>query len=395
MKQPITRIRARNFRSLADIDVPLQPLTVLVGPNASGKTNVLNVLRFLATTVRFDLGAALQQWRGFEHVQRQSGKTGPVLLEVEGEVTSNSGWNARDLYTLKLNRTSAGRISRSEEFTFKRVGGRGRRLKVSGTTVVIEDYGQGADRAPVLSRQLASNQTTGLATLPKLSDDEGGEGIRRFTEFLTGVRVLEPDIAAARQPSREYGASLAEDASNLADTLAKIQFKDEDAWLSLRADVARCLPGLQDIQIVPVGGASRSVSVQLIEQGVSQPIQLADASFGTVRLLALLAAMHEPQPAPFIAIEEVDHGLHPYALDLLVDRLRAASHRTQILVATHSPTFLNRLEPEEIVVCDRDPDTGASLIPAISPEKIRAAMARSDWRAGELWFSGAIRGVPA
>lgn len=72
MKQPITRIRARNFRSLADIDVPLQPLTVLVGPNASGKTNVLNVLRFLATTVRFDLGAALQQWRGFEHVQRQS-----------------------------------------------------------------------------------------------------------------------------------------------------------------------------------------------------------------------------------------------------------------------------------------------------------------------------------
>ena len=80
MKQPVTRIRARNFRSLADVDVTLRPLTVLVGPNASGKTNVLNVLRFLATTVRFDLGAALQEWRGFEHIQRQGEKKGPVLL---------------------------------------------------------------------------------------------------------------------------------------------------------------------------------------------------------------------------------------------------------------------------------------------------------------------------
>ena len=310
-------------------------------------------------------------------------------------MTNNSGRNARDVYTLKLSRTLAGRVSRSEEFTFKRVSGRGRRLKVSGTRVVIEDYGKGAETAPVLSRQLADNQTTGLATLPKLSDDEGGEGIRRFTEFLTGIRVLEPDIVAARQPARTYGAPLAEDAGNLADVLAKIQSKDEDAWASLKTDLGRCFTGLRDIQIVPVGGAARSVSVQLIEQGVSQPVQLADASFGTVRLLTLLAALHEPQPAPFIAIEEVDHGLHPYALDLLVDRLRAASRRTQILVATHSPTFLNRLDPEEIVVCDRNPDTGASLIPAISPEQIRAAMARSDWRAGELWFSGAIRGVPA
>lgn len=394
MSQPITHIRARNFRSLGDVDVPLSPLTVLVGPNGAGKTNVLNVLRFLATTVRYGLQAALQQWRGFDHVQRQSIKPGPVTLEVEGHVTAHANDNAPDHYMLRLSRTASGNISRREEFTFKRRGGRGRRLTVSGTQATIQDLDDDSVTGTT-SRTLASSQTTGLATLPKLSDAEGGEGLRKFTEFLTSIRVLEPDIAAARQPSREYGGALAEDASNLADALARIKLRDEDAWRTLCSDVAHCLPGLDDIQLVPVGGSARSVAVQLVEHGIRQPIELADASFGTVRLLTLLAALHEPDPAPFIAVEEIDHGLHPYALDLIVDRLRAASSRTQILAATHSPTFLNHLQPEEFVVCDRDPDTGESIIPAISRDRIRAALGDSDWRPGELWFSGAIGGVPA
>ncbi|MDQ1292763.1 MAG: hypothetical protein QG608_643 [Actinomycetota bacterium] len=395
-KQPITRIRAQNFRSLAEVEVPLRPLTVLVGPNGSGKTNVLNVLRFLAATVRFDLNSAVHQWRGFEHVQRQSQKTGQVLLEVQGRVTEHSSASSPDVYQLKLSGNAAsGRISRTEEFTFKRIGGRGRRLTVKGNTVTITDTAKGSGPATSLSRKLADSRTTGLATLPKLSDDEGGEGLRRFTEFLTGIRVLEPDISAARMPSRTSGAPLAEDAGNLADVLAGIEQRDKDAWGILRRDLASCLPGLQDILLAPVGGPLRGTTVQLLERGVSQPVDLADASFGTVRLLAILAALHQPDPAPFTAIEEIDHGLHPYALDLLVDRLRAASERTQILVTTHSPTLVNRLRPEEIVVCDRDPDTGASLIPAISQNSIEDAVRASDRRPGELWFSGALGGVPA
>jgi len=136
------------------------------------------------------------------------------------------------------------------------------------------------------------------------------------------------------------------------------------------------------------------VAVRLIEAGLVQPVELADASFGTVRLLALLTALQDPEPSPFLAIEEIDHGLHPYALEILVDRLRAAAQRTQILATTHSPALVNRLEPNEIIVCDRDPQTGASLIPAVSSVQIAAAVAETGWRPGELWFSGALGGVP-
>lgn len=389
MKLPVTRIQARNFRSLAGVDLRLGPLNVLIGPNGSGKTNVLNVLRFLATTVRFDLAAALQEWNGFDHIQRQSAKSGAVELIIEGLVTANSSENAPDRYRLRLARRGKS-ISRQEEFTFKRRGGRGRRVTVSGDRVTIYE-----DERETFSRSLASSQTTGLATLPKLSDSEGGLGIRSFTEFLSQIFVFEPDVSAARQPAREYGATIAQDASNLADALNRIRMRDPDSWELLTQELGRCLPGLQSVQLVPVGGAARAVSVQLRERGVAAPIDLADASYGTVRLLALLAALHEPDPPPFMAIEEIDHGLHPYAMDVLLDRLRAASRRSQILAATHSPTLVNRLHPDEIIVCDRDPETGASLIPAASAAEIARAVEASDWGPGELWFSGVIRGVPA
>ena len=125
------------------------------------------------------------------------------------------------------------------------------------------------------------------------------------------------------------------------------------------------------------------------------PVYLQEASFGTVRMLALLTALHEPDPPPFTGIEEVDHGLHPWAIDILVDRLRAASTRSQILITTHAPALVNRLRPWKLVVCDRDPDTGASVIPCIdSNEVLRLERSAGGLRPGELWFSGALDGLP-
>jgi hypothetical protein len=69
-------------------------------------------------------------------------------------------------------------------------------------------------------------------------------------------------------------------------------------------------------------------------------------------------------------IEEIDHGLHPHILDRLVELLRQASNRTQFLIATHSPALVNRLTPDELIVCERGEDA-ASRIPAIDPATVR------------------------
>lgn len=97
----------------------------------------------------------------------------------------------------------------------------------------------------------------------------------------------------------------------------------------------------------------------------------ADASYGIVRLLALLAARMNRT-----AYVDGDRGNRSRPAPLRdgrsADRLRVASRRTQILAATYSPTLVNRPHPEEII--DRDPETGASLIPAASADEIARAV---------------------
>jgi len=119
---------------------------------------------------------------------------------------------------------------------------------------------------------------------------------------------------------------------------------------------------------------------------------MAEASFGTVRALALLAMLHDPNPPKLTCVEEIDHGLHPHALDRIVERMRSASKRTQLLAVTHSPALANRLNPKELVVCERDYEGRGSLIPAIESSKVEAMANASGLLPGELWFSGALGG---
>jgi len=158
-------------------------------------------------------------------------------------------------------------------------------------------------------------------------------------------------------------------------------------------DLRYITPGFTQLRLVPLGGSSPGVSIEIEEKGLRGTTPLASASFGTIRALALLAMLHDPDPPKLTCVEEVDHGLHPYALDRIVERLRDASTRTQVLAATHSPALVNRLGPDELIVCERDPETGASRIPAIAPADVRKMYREDELRLGELWFSGALGGV--
>lgn len=389
MPPTVTRLAVSGFRSLSAVDVPLDRLTVLVGPNGAGKTNVLNVLRFLSTTVRFDLQAAVDRWGGLQGLLRRSDPPPPrIVVEAAGIITKHARATSPDQYRLTVSSDKQGRLRRSESFSFKRYRGPGRKITVDGSKVEVS-----GDRE--FTATLASPQATGLSTLPRLGDDQGGEGIRSFAEFLSTIRVLEPDVRAARHPGRILRGPLADDASNLASALLRLQERDPEAYEVLQDEMQSIVPGLQRIAMAPVSGSASGVVVQLKEKGLREPIDLADASFGTVRALSILCALHEPEPPALTVIEEIDHGLHPYALDILVDRLRAASSLTQLLLTSHSPTLVNRLEPEELVICRRDAETGASIIPALTADELHAAADESDLGLGELWFGGAIDGVPA
>ncbi|MFI8908933.1 AAA family ATPase [Streptomyces albidoflavus] len=395
----LLELHVENFRSLRDVTIPLGPLTVLVGPNGVGKSNVLKVFDFLASIIRTDLQPALDERGGFDEVAFWGGTKPPtsMTIRLKATWTTHASHNAPDEYALTIRRRATPHtqdsytLSRHEKFAFKRPQGRGRRITISGDEASVVDERAGREtHGPSIGIQRLSS---GLSTLPRLGRSDGGDEVSRVADRLSSFRVFDVDVTAARQPTRRLSLPdrLAPHAENLAEFLIRLS-TDEERWELLTQDARRILPQLEAIEFEQVGGYADRLAVVLHERGLRRPTPLADASFGTVRLLGLLAMLYDPRPPALTCVEEIDHGLHPQALELIVERLREASARTQFLVATHSPALVDRLRPSEFVVCDRD-DEGASIIPALTTDRVREIVEETgDRPLGELWFSGVLGG---
>lgn len=408
----LLRLSVKNFRSLREVDISLQALNVLVGPNGAGKSNLLDVIDFLGDSVREDLAPALSKRGGFDRVRFRGSDSNPrewVEIEVEAAVTKFGTRTATDKYTLRFNtvRIVARRrrpddnpsidpsrrgLRRQETFLFKRTEGRGRRITISGGDLSII-----TEEEPTRSRVLQEG-SLGLSTLPRLGPEEGGgsEQVEALASLFASFRVFDVNVEAIRyNRDTSMTARLQNDASNLAGYLEYLKEFDEERFDQLQQDARLFIPGLEEIQLEQVGGSSSSSVVKLRERGLKDSTDLADASFGSVRALALLALLYDPKPPKLTCIEEIDHGLHPYVLDRLVELLRSASRRTQLLIATHSPALVNRLDPSELIVCERG-DDASSLIPAISSDDVRKMEEATlgELGLGELWFTGALGGVP-
>jgi predicted ATPase len=402
--QPLRRVEVENFLSLRQAQVDLTALNVLVGPNGAGKTNFLQVFQFLGDTVREDLQPAIARRGGYQRLRFRGTPSADrretrTRLKVVGGFTSHSSATAPDEYSLTFRAAPfTGKVlevfgqgeslARWEEFTFKRTPGKGRRITVEDSHYEIHYAGRGPER------QRLAPASSALSTLPRLLDKAQGGQIQELAEIFESFRVFEVDVAAARKPSAIANADrLRRDASNLSSFLSYLEHEHPDIFSRLEADLCRLVPGLRKVRLRPVGGATEARVLELEEAGLKGATDLAEASFGTVRALALLALLHDPNPPRLTCVEEIDHGLHPHVLDLVVERLREASQRTQLLVVTHSPALVNRLDASELIVCERDLETGASRIPAIDSATVRRMEeAAGDLRLGELWFSGALGG---
>ncbi|MEJ5230958.1 MAG: AAA family ATPase [Geminicoccaceae bacterium] len=381
----ILRVTLENFLSFKSSTVQLGRLSVLVGPNGSGKTNLLRAFSFLGDVARLDLPAAVEKFGGAAALRwRAAAVSERVRIKLEALLTTHASSRAPDEYELLFSEIGPF-IQREESFVFKRVGGRGRRLKLSGAELTI---GRG------LRLQL-SERTSGLATLRRLGEEYGAPQVEQLASILENFRVVEIDDRAARQPTpRRKGERLRADAANLANVLADLREREPETLEVLEQDVASVLPGFEGLEFRQLAGAEEGVEVRLRERGLPGSTPLSAASFGTIRALALFALLHDPAPPALTCIEEIDHGLHPYALDRIVERLREAAERTQILVATHSPALVNRLRPEELVIFERDVERGCTRVVPTDSTMLARQMKESDLRLGELWFSGTLGGVP-
>jgi len=267
------------------------------------------------------------------------GTPAEMRIGLKGTWTGFSS-QAPDEYGLEL-RPMADQIIHYTTFQFKQFEGRGRRITLSMLGVFPGGRVIDESQESIIVKAKWINETKSRTT-----SADGQVGLAEFTDRLASIRHIEVNTDL----TGELVAALS------------VLRADGLTWEHLVEDARQVLPHLAGIDVEdPSGGA---VSVVLHERGLRHPTPLAKASDGTVRLLRLLATLHDPRPPALTCIDEIDRGIHPQAAELLVERIREASERTQFLITTHSPAFVDRLRPEELIVCKRG-DDGASIIPAV------------------------------
>lgn len=398
MAGKVNYIEVENFLSLSSVKLGLGALNVLVGPNGSGKSNILKVFQFLGDVARLDLAPAIQRFGGIENILFRGEKRASrkVTLKFKGEISKHSSAKALDEYKLEFREVMKTKflssvIERSEEITIKRTPGRGRRITLHGGSLNVVSFEK--EKQTERSRLKFQPTSTGLATLQKLGEEYEASGVDAIARTFEQLRLFEIDVDRVRRAARwQEDAFLRADAGNLAFYLQRVANERPDIFEEICDDVRFVLPGFRAFEFVRVGGADDAVRIDIKEDKLSGTTPLANVSFGTIRSIALFAMLKDPNPPALTCLEEIDHGLHPHALDRLVDRIRDASSRTQIILATHSPALVNRFDESELIIVERDSETGGSRAFRPDMELVRELKAETGYELGELWFSGSLGG---
>jgi len=179
--------------------------------------------------------------------------------------------------------------------------------------------------------------------------------------------------------------------SNIAEYLQSIRDQDLEAFNGIIETLREVLPFAEDLQPRITSELDRKVYLSLAEKNIADKLPRWLLSTGTLRILALLAALHHPNPKPVMIIEEIENGLDPRTVHMLVEEIRyfVESGRGQVIITTHSPYLLDLLKLSQIVVVERD----ASSAPLFSRPATQKSL--EEWALkfspGKLYTMGRLK----
>jgi predicted ATPase len=358
----ITNLTVRNYRCLADVTLQLGDLTVLVGPNSSGKTTLLDVFEFVKDALRDSLPTALDRRGGIQGVRRRS-HGHPANVSVQMEF-----------------RDREDRIRGSYGFTITAEPGYAYSVRVEQCSVELTDQVRGIGKAAEFTRNSdrMSISVEGLNVKldPKRLCLPVVAAYPHFAlayELLTSVSVysVQPDKLREAQDPTE-GKVLNGDGSNAPSVLREVIANNRGAYERLNEMLSRVAPGVSSPGTSHEG---RKLALTFkVDVGAASPWEFEAflMSDGTLRLLGILLALEQKSRLELLGIEEPEATIHPAALTTLFEAIAAASSRTQVVVTTHSPDVLN-LVPILNIRCLRLVRGQTTISPA-PPVALDAAM---------------------
>ena len=368
----ITRVVLRNYKSIAACDVAPAQLTFLVGPNGSGKSNFLDALRFVSDSLRHSLDHALRDRGGINEVRRRSsGHPTHFGMRVEFDVGMATGHYA---------------------FTVSAKQGGSYGLKEEECVVLPKDDGP-AQYYRVSSGKVRSSVSTFPAVSPRRLALVSASGLPAFRPVYdafsrSGFYNLNPAAIRTMQ-SPDPGDLMHRDGCNVASVLDRIAQRSPEAKKMIEEYLGKVVPGITGVDRKSVGPVETLEFRQRVT-GAQHPWRFYASSMsdGTLRTVGLLVALFQTNGSgsggrSLVGVEEPEVALHPAAAGVVVDALRDAAERKQVLVTSHSADLLDEEEIGGVSVLAVVSDDGITRIGPL--DEVGASVLRDHlYTAGEL-----------
>lgn len=378
----IEYLRVENYRALRSIEFrDLTALTALLGPNGSGKSTVFDVFNFLSECFQFGLRHAWDR-RGRAKELRTRGQTGPVMIELKYRERPD---RPIITYHLAIDEGPKGPIVKEEWLQWKR-GSHGAPFRFLNYHEGIGSAVSGDEPDETDKRVDTPLRSPDLIAVNTLGQFAEHPRIAALREFITDWYVSYLSVDDTRgQPESGPQERLDKTGSNLANVVQYLKEQHPEHLKEIFERLRRRVPRIDRIlaETMPDG----RLLLEIKDAPFEQPILAKFASDGTLKMLAYLAVLLDPNPPQFIGVEEPENYLHPRLLPELAEECRAATARSQLLVTTHSPFFLNALRPEEVRVLYRDEQGFTNAVRASDIKGVPEFLAAGA-SLGHLWLEG-------
>lgn len=342
----IKTVEIINFKAIKRARVKLTPLTAFIGYNGTGKSSMLEALETFKGIVSSGLDKAMEPWRLFEHIHYKGKK--PERTFYKNEIKTMYA-PMQFSFNLKFD-------IKSPLIPLKFSSAIAQEKSSNGLLYFIEEKikyklferSRDADNHYITQGRNAAWDYPDQSIL--VAEPETRKYIESW-QFLS----MNTFLMGNPFPQKKTGGkiTLNKDGSNIAEYVLSIRDAAPEIFRGIIETIQYILPYAIDIQPTITQELEKMVYMQLSEQEFKVPGWLL--STGTLKILALLAVFRNPDPSPLIVVEEIENGLDPRTINLIINEIRefVKDKKSQVIITTHSPYLLDLLHLSQVVFVER------------------------------------------
>ena len=390
----IEQIRIENFRAFKNVHIRGIPrLAVLVGANGTGKSTLFSVFGFLRDAMNTNVRAALSKLggsRGFNEVRSRSAR-GPIEIEIKYRVKPDSPLIT---YSISIGTQRNRPVVEREILRYRRYSyGRpwhfldfrlGKGYAVTNEAEEVEDFTQ-------LERDEQSLKSPDLLAIKGLAQFERFPAVVALGNLIERWHVSDFHINRAR-PEQEagYAEHLSREGENLSLVVEYLHDNHPAVFSEIKEKLKARVPGISHVESKQT--EEGRILLKFQDGAFEDPFLARYVSDGTIKMLAYLTLLYDPDPHPLLCVEEPENQLYPTLLWDLAEEFRSYANRGgQVFVSTHSPDFLNAAELDEVFWMQKV--GGYTQIRRASDDSQVAAYMKEGDQMGYLWKQGFFDGA--